>query len=148
MRRYWRRLIIGLVAGLVSGLVLADTLNNLGLGISLGAVLGIGYALAFRYTSGAYADNIAIAAALGIPLWGLFSVIVQPLLNGQAAQWTAEGMRNLFPALVGWVIYGAATAMAFTLLKLRHNAWLELDPRLATKEARLRRPPGTTAPAL
>jgi NADH dehydrogenase len=107
MNRVLRRVLIGLPAGALPGVALAMTLPHPLLGILLGALVGSCYAASLEPTRGTHVDALMAGGALGVPLWGLLSVIAVPLLSGHMPEWNAEQMRSHFPALVGWVIYGA-----------------------------------------
>jgi len=72
-----------------------------------GIVIGALFSVGLDPTGGAYVDNLMTGAALGIPLWGLISIIGIPLLSRQMPQWTSGEMRMHLPALIAWVSYGA-----------------------------------------
>lgn len=103
-----RRVSVGIPAGLLSGTALLMTLGHPLLSLVFGALVGACYSASLDPTRGTYVDSLMAGAALGVPLWGLVSVIGIPVLSGHQPEWNAEQMRSQFPALLGWVIYGAA----------------------------------------
>jgi NADH dehydrogenase len=117
MNRYFRQSWIGLAAGLASSPALIATQHNTLTGIALGAIIGMVFELVFRHTRYAYLDSLMAGAAFGIPLWASISVILFPIVGGRMPQWTAAGMRALFPELTGWVLYGACVGLVLQMLR-------------------------------
>jgi NADH:ubiquinone reductase (H+-translocating) len=106
MKSIARRALIGLLCGMVSSFFLCFPLRNVGLGMALGALLGIAQIFAFFELESASAiDRAMTSATLGLSFWALVNVILLPLVAGQKPQWTAEEMRALFPALIGWLLF-------------------------------------------
>src|SRR6202048_1238332 len=106
MKLIVRRVLIGVVCGTVSSPFLCLAVRDIGLGVFLGALLGIAQIFAFfDLRDGSAIDRAMSSATLGLPFWATINVILLPLVRGQLPQWTVEEMRALFPGLICWLLF-------------------------------------------
>ena len=134
----------GQIANIVGG---ASPVVGFAVHLCISILLGVSYGILFRREAPNLASGIAWGLVYGLIGWFAGPLTLFPLLL-KTSIWTPAGAEAQFPALVGHLIYGAVAAAAFWVLERRHNDWLLLDPRIAAREERLRRPIGSAAPAL
>jgi len=116
--------------------------------MGISTLVGMSYGVLFRHEAPNVGSGIAWGVLYGVIWWFIGPLTLMPVLLGGAFTWTTTAASTRLPSLIGHMLYGAATAVVVLVLERRHAEWLLLDPRLAAREARRRRPVGTPAPAL
>jgi uncharacterized membrane protein YagU involved in acid resistance len=136
---------LGEIAAIVGG---SSPALGLVVHMCISVLLGVSYGLLFQREAPNLASGIAWGLVYGLMGWYIGPLTLFPIALGNASLWVPAVAEAQFPAMIGHLIYGAMAGAAFWLLERRHNEWLLLDPRIAAREERLRRPFGTAAPAL
>jgi NADH dehydrogenase len=111
-----RRSVTGALAGLAASSILVITQGTSALAIISGLFTGIVCAVISSPIPRAYGATSMTAAALGVPAWVLFSVIIRPVLSGRMPEWAKTEMSALFPELTGWIVYGAVLGLLIQML--------------------------------
>ena len=121
----------------MASLSLVPVLHQILLSVLLGVALGAAYSLAVIPSRETFVDRLTSGAAIGVLLWGLISVIAVPVLSGEMPHWGAEQMRAHFPALIGWVFYGASLGVLVkaTDALVQFLAGVQTEPEKGKPEA-------------
>jgi uncharacterized membrane protein YagU involved in acid resistance len=114
----------------------------------ISALIGMSYGVLFQREAPNWESSVCWGLLYGLVWWYLGPLTLSPIFLGEPCTWTTADADADLPWLIGHLLYGAVTALVFFRLERRHVEWLTLDPRLAAREARQRRPVGTAAPAL
>ncbi|MGI9613308.1 MAG: hypothetical protein ACR2QO_10395 [Acidimicrobiales bacterium] len=140
-----RAVVPGAVAGLAGGLAFGAAMIELGLLASIAslvraesgvlgfvlhmlvaAVIGAGFGLFVWVQRPAAGEIIYWGLVYGAAWWFIGAVTLLPLLSGDPIAWDVDSARELLPALIGHLVYGVVTALAFVGLR-RERAPIHID---------------------
>ena len=127
-----RETIAGGVAGLIAGALFALAMQGYGMKsgvaglaglrpegygliahLTLASLAGAAFGLINGYQRGAYAATIVFGVVYGLLGWVLGPLTLGPMLNGDAPSWSVTIASAEFPSLIGHLMFGGLTALAF-----------------------------------
>jgi uncharacterized membrane protein YagU involved in acid resistance len=130
-----RAVAAGAPAGVVGGLgfgaamaqlgVLPTVASLVGLGspragfavhLAISAVVGAGFGLMVRRQRCGPGEVLFLGAAYGVLWWCIGPLTLLPLALGQGLAWDLAAAQRAFPSLIGHLVFGLGTALAFVLL--------------------------------
>lgn len=142
-------LVAGALAGLVGGAVFGVAMAGLGtlptvasivradapavgLGVHLviAVLVGVGFAAVVAGQRAALRDVLPWGLVYGVFWWLVGPLTLLPLTLGEAVAWDLAAARELFPSLVGHLLYVATAAVTLVAVRLRGR--LGPRPRLRT----------------
>ena len=131
-----RNLLAGGFAGLVGGLVYALALLSLGLlptigrlvgsesarigfsvELTIAVILGAVFSLVVFRQGASVGETLFWGVAYGAVLWFVGPLTLQPLILTHRLGWDLASAQALLPSLIGQLVYGAITAVVFTMLR-------------------------------
>ncbi|MBA2765277.1 MAG: hypothetical protein H0U42_11420 [Thermoleophilaceae bacterium] len=143
----------GAVAGVTGGLIFTIVLAGIGgpertaglmggsapaLGLlvqlAIATVIGASFGVLFRHDGDDPEAALGWGVAYGLLWWVLGGQTLLPVLLGGSPAWTATGLEDGVPSLVGYLAYGAGLGLTLAALERRARPWWA-----ASTEARVRR---------
>src|SRR5258708_4503836 len=133
MNRFLRRGVLGATAAGVAGFPFLLSAAATGYDFAVGIVSGIAYAVSVRPDRKTYVDQMMTAASLGIPLWAIANLFVIPILSGGHMAQSGDELRQHFPALVEWILFGSIFGLELQALSdfVHYRLGPETSPAVA-----------------
>ena len=91
--------------------------------LSLSALIGMSYGVLFRNETSSSGSSIGWGRLFGLIWWYLGPLTLLPLLLTAVCDWSTDAASALLPSLLGHLIYGAVTALVFTLFDQHYNRY-------------------------
>ncbi|WP_063629931.1 hypothetical protein [Nocardia sp. BMG51109] len=97
----------------------------------IAAILGAGFGMAAVRQATGTGDLLFWGLLYGVAWWFAGPLTLLPVLSGDPVRWTVADARDLFPSLVGHLLYGAVAAAVITLSTKRFHGRRDTDIRTA-----------------